>query len=199
MPKTRVPRYEAAMAMVNGLGFDRALRAITLDAAKILKIDDQFGSLEAGKVADLVLYDGDPFEHATHVTHVIARRPLVYDRAAEAKIPAPRGWLGRLRGAGLLPWTEARCWATACASTPGSRPGRPVAIMGEQARPARFTMGLRARSCRSMTGRGLMRGSFITSTSVGSWRSPRCLTIGCYRAITTRSPNSKGPGSSLTS
>jgi imidazolonepropionase-like amidohydrolase len=35
VPKTRVLRYEAAMAAVNGLGFDRALRSITLDAAKI--------------------------------------------------------------------------------------------------------------------------------------------------------------------
>ena len=34
VPKTRVLRYEAAMAMVNGLGRERALAAITLDAAK---------------------------------------------------------------------------------------------------------------------------------------------------------------------
>src|SRR5262249_47034713 len=40
VPKTRVVRYEAAMAMVNGLGFDRALRAVTLDAARLLEIDD---------------------------------------------------------------------------------------------------------------------------------------------------------------
>ena len=73
VPKTRVLRHEAAMAMVNGLGFDRALAAITLDAAKILGIDDRFGSIEPGKVADLVLYDGDPFEHTTHVTHTMRK------------------------------------------------------------------------------------------------------------------------------
>src|SRR5205085_419713 len=61
VPKTRVVRHEAATAMVYGLGFDRALRSITLDAARILGIEDRFGSLEAGKVADLVLYDGDLF------------------------------------------------------------------------------------------------------------------------------------------
>jgi len=66
VPKTRVLRFEAAIAMVNGLGFDGALKSITLDAAKILGIDDRFGSIEKGKVADLVFYDGDPFEHATH-------------------------------------------------------------------------------------------------------------------------------------
>ena len=32
VPKTRVPLYEAAIAMVNGLGYDRALKAITIDA-----------------------------------------------------------------------------------------------------------------------------------------------------------------------
>lgn len=87
VPKTRVVRYEAAMAMVNGLGFERALKAVTLDAAKILNIDDRFGSLEPGKVADLVLYDNDPFEHTTHVTHVIVDGRLVYDRASRPAIP----------------------------------------------------------------------------------------------------------------
>src|SRR5262249_32342160 len=43
VPKTRVTLYEAAMAMANGLGYERALRAITLDAAKILKVDAQYG------------------------------------------------------------------------------------------------------------------------------------------------------------
>jgi len=90
VPKTRVLRQEAAMAMVNGLGFDRALRAITLDAAKLLGIDERFGSIEAGKAADLVLYDGDPFEHATHVTDTIMDGRIVYDRADYLKLPFER-------------------------------------------------------------------------------------------------------------
>jgi imidazolonepropionase-like amidohydrolase len=57
--------------LVNGLGFEPALRAITLDAARLLGIEDRFGSLEIGKVADLVLYDGNPFETTTHLTHTI--------------------------------------------------------------------------------------------------------------------------------
>jgi imidazolonepropionase-like amidohydrolase len=107
VPKTRVVRHEAGMAMVNGLGFDRALSAITLDAAKILAIDDRFGSLEPGKVADLVLYDGDPFEHATHVTHTIQDGRVVFDRAEYLKLPFARralpltggGWGGCCLGA----------------------------------------------------------------------------------------------------
>jgi imidazolonepropionase-like amidohydrolase len=90
VPKTRVLRHEAAMAMVNGLGFDRALRAVTLDAAHLLGIDDRFGSIEAGKVADLVLYDGDPFEHATHVTHTLMNGRVIYDRAEYLKMPFER-------------------------------------------------------------------------------------------------------------
>jgi imidazolonepropionase-like amidohydrolase len=90
VPKTRVVRHEAAMAMVNGLGRERALRAITLDAAKLLGIDDRYGSLEQGKVADLVLYDGDPLEHVTHVTYTIMAGRLVYDRAQAMKVPFVR-------------------------------------------------------------------------------------------------------------
>ncbi len=90
VPKTRTPLFEAAIAMANGLGYERALKAITLDAARILKIDSEYGSIEPGKVADVVLYDGDPFEYTTHVTHVVLGGHMVYDRAAEAKHPSPR-------------------------------------------------------------------------------------------------------------
>jgi len=90
VPKTRVLRHEAAIAMVNGLGFERALSAVTLDAAKILKIDDRFGSIEPGKVADIILYDGDPFEHATHVTHTLIDGRVIFDRAEYLKLPFAR-------------------------------------------------------------------------------------------------------------
>ena len=66
VPKTRVILYEAAIAAAHGLGPDAALRAITLDAARILGLDDRLGSLEVGKDADLALFDGDPFEYTTH-------------------------------------------------------------------------------------------------------------------------------------
>ncbi|UUO06566.1 amidohydrolase family protein [Blastopirellula sp. J2-11] len=87
VPKTFVVRLEAGLAAAHGLGFDRALKALTLDAAKILKVDDRFGSLEAGKVADIVLYDGDPLEQTTHVVAVIVDGKVVYDRATAVKIP----------------------------------------------------------------------------------------------------------------
>jgi imidazolonepropionase-like amidohydrolase len=99
VPKTRVPLYEAAIAAVNGLGYDRALRAVTSDAARILGIDRDYGSLERGKVADLVLYDGDPFEYSTHVTHTVMDGRLIYDRSLSSQTRANSG-----ESVGLSEW-----------------------------------------------------------------------------------------------
>jgi len=66
VPKTRVVLFEAAIAASHGLGADTALRALTLDAARILGLEARIGSLEVGKDADLALFDGDPFEYTTH-------------------------------------------------------------------------------------------------------------------------------------
>ncbi len=101
VPKTRVLRHEAAMAMVNGLGYDRALRAITLDAAHLLGLDEQRGSIEQGKVADLVLFDGDPFEHATHVTHTLIEGRVVYDRGEYLQLPFARRAIPLTGGGGV--------------------------------------------------------------------------------------------------
>jgi imidazolonepropionase-like amidohydrolase len=101
VPKTRVLRHEAAMAMVNGLGYERALRAVTLDAARILAIDKQFGSVETGKSADLVLFDGDPFEHATHVTHTLIDGRVVYNRGDYLKLPFARRAIPLTGGSGV--------------------------------------------------------------------------------------------------
>ena len=79
VPKTRVVLFEAAMAAAYGLPFDKALSAITIDAAQILGIDDRVGSLEVGKDADLSLFDGDPFEYVTHCTGVVIDGEVVSD------------------------------------------------------------------------------------------------------------------------
>jgi imidazolonepropionase-like amidohydrolase len=95
VPKNRVVLFEAAVAAANGLGFDRALRAITLDAAEVLGVDEFRGSLEPGKLADVVLFDGDPFEYTSHVVAVVAGGEIVHERKAEqgagtgAATPAP--------------------------------------------------------------------------------------------------------------
>jgi imidazolonepropionase-like amidohydrolase len=101
VPKTRVLRCEAAMAMVNGLGRERALAAVTLDAARILGVDDRVGSIEPGKAADLVLYDGDPFEHTSHVIYTIQEGRVVWDRAEYLKLPFARRALPLTTGGGV--------------------------------------------------------------------------------------------------
>jgi imidazolonepropionase-like amidohydrolase len=77
VPKVRVVLFEAAIAMANGLTREQALASITIDAAKIIGVDKRVGSLEAGKDADIVLFDGDPFEYTTHVCGVIINGQIV--------------------------------------------------------------------------------------------------------------------------
>ena len=71
VPKTRVVLFETAITLAHGLSFEEALAHVTIEAAKILGIDDRVGSLEAGKDGDLALYDGDPFEYTTHAVGTI--------------------------------------------------------------------------------------------------------------------------------
>jgi imidazolonepropionase-like amidohydrolase len=71
VPKTRVVLLEAGVAAANGLTFEDALASITIDSARILRIDERVGSLEAGKDADIALYDGDPFEYTSHCVGVV--------------------------------------------------------------------------------------------------------------------------------
>jgi imidazolonepropionase-like amidohydrolase len=60
----------AAKAVKEGLPPDAALRALTIDAAKIAGAGDRVGSLEKGKIANVIVTDGDLFEEKTRVRHV---------------------------------------------------------------------------------------------------------------------------------
>lgn len=80
VPKTRVVLYEAAWAAANGLAREDALAAITIDAARILGIDNRVGSLAPGKDADIALYDGDPFEYTSHCIGTIINGQVVSDK-----------------------------------------------------------------------------------------------------------------------
>jgi imidazolonepropionase-like amidohydrolase len=71
VPKTRVVLFEAAIAASNGLTREEALATITIDAARIIGVEKRVGSLEVGKDADLVVFDGDPLEYTSHACAVI--------------------------------------------------------------------------------------------------------------------------------
>lgn len=60
----------AARAVKEGLPADAALRALTIDAAKIAGADKRLGSLERGKIANIVVTDGDLFGDKTTIKHV---------------------------------------------------------------------------------------------------------------------------------
>jgi imidazolonepropionase-like amidohydrolase len=76
---------QAGYAMRGGLAFDAALQAVTINPARILGVQDRVGSLEVGKDADLVLWNGEPFEATSRVIGVIVDGVLRVDpRPAEA-------------------------------------------------------------------------------------------------------------------
>lgn len=71
VPKVRVALFEAAVAAANGLGPERALELATRGTAEILGIADRKGTLAVGRDADVVVFDGDPFEVVSHVCAVV--------------------------------------------------------------------------------------------------------------------------------
>ena len=70
---TRDLRQQAGNAVASGMTWDQALRAVTLTPAEILGVADRYGSLEAGKVANVVVWTGDPFDFSTGIEHVYIR------------------------------------------------------------------------------------------------------------------------------
>ena len=66
----------AANAVAHGLPYDEALRAVTLYPAQILGLADQIGTLEQGKVANIIVTNGDPLELTTDVRYLFIRGQL---------------------------------------------------------------------------------------------------------------------------
>lgn len=63
-------RWSAGHAVRFGMTWDGALAAITLAPARALGADDRYGSLEVGKVADVVVWSGDPLDFSSRAEHV---------------------------------------------------------------------------------------------------------------------------------
>jgi imidazolonepropionase-like amidohydrolase len=66
-------RYEAGNAVGYGLSWNEALKAITQAPAEIFGVADRIGTLQAGREANVVVWDGDPFEFATRAVAVYVR------------------------------------------------------------------------------------------------------------------------------
>jgi imidazolonepropionase-like amidohydrolase len=63
--------YNAAESVAWGLSRDEALKALTINAAEIFGVSDRLGSIEPGKIANLIVSKGDPLEVRTVFTHVL--------------------------------------------------------------------------------------------------------------------------------
>lgn len=72
-------RYQAATAVRYGLDPGEALKAITINPAKLIEAEDRIGSLAAGKDADLIIFDGDPFDIRTKVCRVFINGISVFE------------------------------------------------------------------------------------------------------------------------
>jgi imidazolonepropionase-like amidohydrolase len=69
-----------------GLSRERALRAITLDAARVIGLEARIGSLERGKDADVVIADGDLLDPRTRVLTTIVDGEIAWGIGARPRI-----------------------------------------------------------------------------------------------------------------
>ena len=70
----------AGLAAKEGLSKELALRSITIDAANILGVSDKVGSIEIGKDADLVIFDGDPLEITGNALCTIINGKVIFNK-----------------------------------------------------------------------------------------------------------------------
>ena len=95
---------EAAKAMSSGnragmnIAPEKAIGWITSNAARSLGIEDQTGSLEAGKMADVVIWNGNPFSVYAKADQVYVDGALMYDRENPDLQPVSDFELGQLQG-----------------------------------------------------------------------------------------------------
>lgn len=91
--------YHAATAAAFGLGRDRALAAVTLDAAEIAGVGEQLGSLSVGKHATLFVADGHPFDLSTRIEQAYVRGRAIDLRSKHSELAAKyRARYRQLRG-----------------------------------------------------------------------------------------------------
>ena len=69
-----------SIAVREGLPEDYALKPITINAAKILGIDDKTGSLDEGKLANIAVFDGDPIDVRSHCIMTLINGEIVHER-----------------------------------------------------------------------------------------------------------------------
>jgi len=84
-PNTRAPSYQAALAVGRGLDRAVALDAVTKVPAEILGLGNEIGSLEKGKLGNVVLFSGDALSITSWVEHVVIEGKQVYERSKDVR------------------------------------------------------------------------------------------------------------------
>ncbi len=80
---SRLLRFQAAKAVAMGVPKEDALQAITINAARMLGVADQTGSIETGKNADIAVFAGDPLDPSTATRMVICGGRIIFEAPAE--------------------------------------------------------------------------------------------------------------------
>jgi imidazolonepropionase-like amidohydrolase len=78
--------WQAGNAVRAGLDWADALTSVTLTPAAVFGIDGDYGSIESGKVANLVVWSGDPFELSSRPVHVMIRGELVPNTSRQREL-----------------------------------------------------------------------------------------------------------------
>ena len=79
-------RQQAGNAVSYGMRWEEALRAVTLSPAEMFGVAARYGSLDSGKVANVVVWSGDPFELNTRVEHVFIRGTEIPLRSRQTEL-----------------------------------------------------------------------------------------------------------------
>ena len=74
----------AGLAVKHGLAMEEGLKAITINAAKICRVETRVGSLKVGKDADIVIFSGNPMEVFTKTLYTIIDGRIVYEYKEES-------------------------------------------------------------------------------------------------------------------
>ena len=72
--------------MRNGISRQKALDAITMNPAKALGLEDRIGSLEPGKIGNVVVMSGDPLEFSSWVDMVFIQGVKAYERSSDPRL-----------------------------------------------------------------------------------------------------------------
>jgi imidazolonepropionase-like amidohydrolase len=144
----RYPTYLVAQCIRQGVPRDVAFKAVTQHPAEMLGLGDQLGTIEVGKIANLVILSGDPLDFRSEVAHVYIEGIHAYDRSKDQRLQEvlklTEGFAARAAEQAAekaaekkAPAKEGAKDASAPAGRPASQPASPDAERPREGQPGR--------------------------------------------------------------